>query len=210
MTILFGTLGWRPESLIPSIKSTKDLEKLVIYHSDHEDSIKTRDKVVQYCDTIGLETKTVVLRKPFNLIGIAERIKKDVEEAEADGIPIRFNIAGGTRLMSSAALLVCILKGIPTTYVHDDSFEEIQLPLLRMDYAKVFTKQQRKILDCLLELDAPINQTDLAEKLGIHKATMNHHIKKLNEKGAVEISKKKGDARASLISLAPHMNLLLE
>ncbi len=210
MTILFGTLGWRPESLIPSIKSTKDLKRLVIYHSDHEDSIKTKDKVVQYCDTIGLETRTVVLSKPFNLIGIAERIKKDVEEAEAEGDPIRFNIAGGTRLMSSAALLVCILKGIPTTYVHDDTSEEIQLPLLQMDYAKVFTVQQRKILDCLLELGTPINQTDLAKKLDIHKATMNYHIKKLKDKGAIQISRKDGDARASMISLAPHMNLLLE
>ena len=30
MTVLFGTLGWRPQSLMPSIKSTEGLEKVVL------------------------------------------------------------------------------------------------------------------------------------------------------------------------------------
>src|SRR5256885_16203142 len=40
MTVLFGTLGWRPQSLLPSIRSTEDLERVVFYHSDHA---KSRD-----------------------------------------------------------------------------------------------------------------------------------------------------------------------
>lgn len=210
MTVLFGTLGWRPESLIPSIKSTKNLGKLYFYHSDHKDSIKARDSVVEYCRAIGLDVAPIELRKPFNLIDIATKIKEDIEIVSAEGEMIRFNIAGGTRLMSSAALLVCILKGIPTTYVHDDTFEEIQLPLLRMDYAEAFTTKQKHILKTLREIGKPIRQTELARKVGIHKATLNHHIKELKKSGAIEIRDDEKDGRASMITLAPHIHLLLE
>jgi CRISPR locus-related DNA-binding protein len=210
MTVLFGTLGWRPESLIPSIKSTKSLEKLYFYYSDHKDSIKARDKVVEYCSTIGLVVEPMEIRKPFNLIDIATRIKKDVERVSAGGEMIRFNIAGGTRLMSSAALLVCILKGIPTTYVHDDTFEEIQLPLLQMDYSEAFTSKQKEILKVLRKIGKPIKQTELAKQVGIHKATLNHHIKELKKRGAIEIKDHDKDGRVSMISLAPHIHLLLE
>lgn len=211
MTVLYGTLGWRPESLIPSIKSTKDLEKLYFYHSDHPDSLKAKDKVVEYCNTIGLPVVPIELREPYNLIEIASRIVKDIDKVSATDKHIRFNIAGGTRLMSSAALLVCILKGIPTTYVHDDTFEEIQLPLLQMDYSSAFTPKQKEILNYLRDSgDITITQTKLAKGLGIHKATMNHHIKELRKKGAIEIAQDKKDGRVSMISLAPHMHLLLE
>jgi len=166
---------------------------------------------VDYCNTIGLPVIPKELRTPFNLIDIATEMKRDIDEVSEEGQHIRFNIAGGTRLMSSAALLVCILKGIPTTYVHDDTSEEIQLPLLQMDYSSAFTSKQREILNYLSERgDAPLSQTKLAGAVGIHKATMNHHIKELKKKGAIEISSHEKDGRVSMISLAPHMHLLLE
>src|SRR5947208_2759306 len=40
MTVLFGTLGWRPQSLLPSIRSTSHLDRVAFYHSDHA---KSRD-----------------------------------------------------------------------------------------------------------------------------------------------------------------------
>ncbi len=212
MTILFGTLGWRPQSLIPSIRSTKDIEKLYFYHSEHPDTIKARDRVVEHCNSIGLPVQPIELPNAFNLIDIAERIKADIEKVRKEGHKnIRFNIAGGTRLMSSAALLVCILKGVPTIYVHDETFKEIQLPLLRMDYSSIFTSKQREILDFLRSYkDGPITQTELADKIGIHKATMNHHVKVLKDKGVVQVALDEKDSRARLISLAPHVDLLLE
>jgi DNA-binding MarR family transcriptional regulator len=212
MTILFGTLGWRPQSLIPSIRSTKDIEKLYFYHSDNPETIKARDKVVEHCASIGLPVQPIELPNVFNLIDIAERMKEDIDEVRSEGNSnIRFNIAGGTRLTSSAALLVCILKGIPTMYVHDETFEEIQLPLLRMDYSSNFTAKQKEILNFLRKnKDKPLSQTELAGKIGIHKATMNHHVKELREKGVVLITPGENDSRARMISLAPHVDLLLE
>ncbi len=212
MTILFGTLGWRPQSLIPSIRSTKDIEKLYFYHSDNPETIKARDKVVEHCNSIGLQVQPIQLPNVFNLIDIAERMKEDIEKVRSEGnANIRFNIAGGTRLTSSAALLVCILKGIPTMYVHDETFEEIRLPLLQMDYSSNFTSKQKVILNFLRKnKESPISQTNLAKEIGIHKATMNHHIKELKKKGVITIAPGEDDSRVRMISLAPHVDLLLE
>jgi len=211
MTILFGTLGWRPQSLMPSIKSTPELDKVVFYHSAHEKSRQARAKVIEYCSTLGVPATAYELSDAFNLFQIAQRIREDVAKARKDGsTPVRFNIAGGTRLMSSAALLVCVLEGIPTTYVHDETNEEIQLPLLRLNYADHLSEKQRAVLSYLVaHRDHPPNETSLAKALGVHKSTMNHHVKQLLSKGMIEVTPDPKDTRAHLIRAAPGAELLV-
>src|SRR5437016_476482 len=211
MTVLFGTLGWRPQSLMPSIKSTEGLERVVFYHSAHEKSRAARGKVLEYCNTLGVPVTPVELSDAFNLFQIADRIREDVAKARKDGsTPIRFNIAGGTRLMSSAALLVCILAGIPTTYVHDETYEEIALPLLRMTYGEGLTRKQREVLAFLVKnREKSFSETALARALGVHKATMNHHLRKLESMGTIERQADPTDGRRLVIVPAPGIELLL-
>src|SRR3989337_1403158 len=188
MTILFGTLGWRPQSLMPSIKSTAELERVAFYHSSHEKSRTARAKVMEFCNTLGIPVTAVELSDAFNLLEIARRIREDVVKARTgSATSVRFNIAGGTRLMSSAALLGCILAGIPTTYVPDETYEEIQLPLLKMNYPERLSPKQRAILAYLVaHRGKETNETGLTRALGIHKSTMNHHIRQLAAQGGVE------------------------
>ena len=210
VTVLFGTLGWRPQSLIPSVKSTEDLDRVVFYHSAHEKSRTARGKVMEYCSTLGVPAAAVELSDAFNLFEIAGRIRADVVIARKEGASIRFNIAGGTRLMSSAALLVCILEGIPTTYVHDDTYEEVQLPLLRMNYSDHLSAKQKEILRFLVaHRERPPNETGLAKALGVHKSTMNHHVKELVAKGVVVVLPDPKDSRAHLIRAAPGAELIV-
>lgn len=210
MTVLFGTLGWRPQSLIPSIRSTEGLERVVLYHSDHAKSREARSRVVEFCRGLGVHASAVELSDAFHLLQIAERIRADVRKEKATGATVRFNIAGGTRLMSSAALLVCILEGIPATYVHDETHAEIPLPLLRMTYGERLTPKQREVLAFLVKnRDKAFTETALARALGVHKATMNHHVRELADRGAIERVRDPEDARALLIRPAPGMELLL-
>jgi len=211
MAVLFGTLGWRPKSLMPSIKSTEGLERVVFYHSSHEKSRAARSKVAEYCATLGVPATPVELSDAFNLLEIASRIRQDVRKARQEGHgPIRFNIAGGTRLMSSAALLVCVLEGIPTAYVHDQTFREIQLPLIRMSYADHLSEKQKEILEYLVaHRDSPPSETDLAKALGVHKSTMNHHVKQLVAKGVVEIATDPKDTRSNRVRAAAGAELLV-
>ncbi|MFQ5838994.1 MAG: helix-turn-helix domain-containing protein [Thermoplasmata archaeon] len=211
MVSLFGTLGWRPESLVPSIRSTPNLESLTFYHSDHPDSHRARDSIVEYCETIGLPWESVELPDAFDILQITKRMKDDVRRVRQRGHEIaRFNISGGTRLMSSAALLVCILEGIPAVYVHDETYEEIHLPLLRIEYSTALTPKQRSILKFLMENKGrEYTESELAEALRVHKATMNHHLKILESKGVIGLVTSPKDPRAKLVRPAPALELLL-
>src|SRR5436853_7110854 len=119
MTILFGTLGWRPQSLLPSIRSTEHLERVVFYHSDHAKSRDARSKVVEFCRSLGVACTAVEVSDAYDRLQAAGQMRADVRKEEAGGAELRFDIAGGTRHMSAAALLVCIAAGVPLTYVHD-------------------------------------------------------------------------------------------
>ena len=181
-----------------------------MYHSDHAKSRDARAKVLEFCRALGVTASGVELSDAFDLIEIATRIRADVRREKASGAAVRFNIAGGTRLMSSAALLVCILEGVPATYVHDETHKEIPLPLLRMTYGDHLTARQREVLGFLVEnRERAYTETALAKALGVHKATMNHHLRELGAKGAIERARDPGDARALLIRAAPGMELLL-
>src|SRR5436309_9241020 len=210
MTVLFGTLGWRPQSLLPSIRSTGHLDRVVFYHSDHAKSRDARSKVVEFCRGLGIACTAVEVSDAYDLLQVAGQIRADVRKEKSTGMDLRFNIAGGTRLMSSAALLVCILEGIPATYVHDETYQEIPLPLLRINYGEGLTAKQRDVLSFLVRnREKDFTETALAKALGVHKATMNHHLRELDAKGAIARLSDPADARRLIVKAAPGMELLV-
>ena len=218
MVVVFGTLGYRPKSLIPTLKATPDVDKLVFYcgaDKDDKDAPKrvaeAKQAVLEYCRAMKIAVDAVDLPDPFDFTGIARRIRKDIQRHRAEGRQVGvFNIAGGTRPTSSAALLVCILEGVPTVYVHDVTYEEIHLPLLRMEYSSVLSREERQILSILLaSKDKVMTEVDLAMSLGKHKATVNHHIRNLVAKGAVRLERHPKDARKKVITVEESTELLL-
>ena len=210
MTVLFGTLGWRPQSLIPSIRSTEGLERVVFYHSDHGKSREARSKLMEFCRSLGVPATGVELSDAFDLLRSAGRIREDMRKEKSAGNAVRFNIAGGTRLMSCAALLVCVLEGTPVTYVHDDTYREILLPLLKIAYGEGLSPKQRQVLAFLVKnRDKTFSETTLARAVGVHKATMNHHLRRLEAAGAVERARDPADARRLILKPAPGMELLV-
>jgi CRISPR locus-related DNA-binding protein len=210
VTVLFGTLGWRPQSLLPSIRSTEHLDRVVFYHSDHVKSREARSKVVEFCRSLGVPCTATEVRDAYDLLQVAEQIRTDIRKEKAAGGELRFNIAGGTRLMSSAALLVCILEGVPATYVHDETYREIALPLLRVTYGEGLTRKQREVLAFLVKnREKRFSETALARALGVHKATMNHHLRGLEAMGTIERQTDPADGRRLLILPAPGIELLI-
>jgi DNA-binding MarR family transcriptional regulator len=105
---------------------------------------------------------------------------------------------------------VCILEGVPATYAHDETYAEIPLPLMRMTYGAHLTPRQREVLGFLVKnRDRTFTETSLAKALGVHKATMNHHLRELGARGAIERARDPEDARALVIRAAPGMELLV-
>jgi CRISPR locus-related DNA-binding protein len=196
----------------------EDVEKLVFYFGSDKNEPDAQKKVseakeaiVDYCSSMGIAVDPVELKDPFDFKSIAARIRKDLRKHKREGKKISvFNIAGGTRPTSSAALLVCILEGIPTVYIHDVTYEEIHLPLLKMEYSQVLSEEEREILEFLLKSRSrSITEVELATELGKHKATMNHHLKNLVRKGAVRLERHPNDQRKKIVRVEDSTELLL-
>jgi len=218
MVVVFGTLGFRPKSLIPTIRSMSNVEKLVFYcgadKSDQEAVTKVADarqEVVDYCRKMKIAVDAIDLDDPFDFKGIALRIRSDIRKNKRDGRQIGiFNIAGGTKPTSSAALLVCILEGVPTVYIHDLTYEEIKLPLLRIEYNQVLSGEEREILKYLLKTKSTqTTEVELARALKKHKATINHHLRNLVAKGTVRLERHPSDSRKKVVRVEESTELLL-
>jgi len=218
MVAVFGTLGYRPHSLIPTIKSTPGVDKVVFYYgADKNDPeatkkvLEARNAVVDYCKAMKIAVDAVELDDPFDFRGIAMRIRRDIRRHKKENKEIAvFNIAGGTRPASSAALLTCILEGIPTVYVHDVSNEEIRLPMLRMEYSEILSREEREILRAIMSnRSRDLTEVELARLLGKHKATLNHHLRNLISKGAVRLEGHPNDSRKKIVRVEESTELLL-
>jgi len=153
----------------------------------------------------------VELEDPFDFKGIALRIRGDIRKHKREGKDIGiFNIAGGTRPTSSAALLACILEGVPTVYVHDLTYEEIHLPLLRMEYSRILSGEEREMLRRLLKArPAELTEVELARLVGKHKATVNHHLRNLVSKGVIRLESHSEDSRKRIVRVEESAELLL-
>jgi hypothetical protein len=206
-----GTLGFRPDTILPTIRSTEGLQKVVVFHSDHARSREAVAEVRDICKQMGLEFTNHEVPDAFNFVRVSKAIQTEIAAMRAAGEALQvFNVAGGTRIMSACALLVCTLEGVNCVYVHDDTLEEIPLPMLQIRYSDVLTSVQRDILRYLLaHREEDITQKALGLAFALHKATVNHHIKELVSRGAVHLVPSPKDSRIKLIKVEESMELLL-
>jgi CRISPR locus-related DNA-binding protein len=210
MVAVFGMLGFHPGSLIPTIKSSAEVSRVLVFISPRPESQEAADQVQKYCSALSIQFDRVIIPDAYDLLSIAERIQDEVLTSRQRDELVMFNIAGGTRVMSSAALLVCILEGLNAVYVHDDTGQEIMLPSLHMRYSNVLTDMEKEVLGFLLRnRGRELSQKDIAEGMGLHKATVNHHVKMLVEKGAVRLVPQLKDNRTKVVKVEESMRLLL-
>jgi len=217
MRYVYGTLGWHVEYLQPIIKSVENLDTLVFYYGyinkekEKKQTIETKEKMVDICGQLGIKAKPRKLDDIFDFVGIVKRIKRDIEKDQNDGNEITlFNIAGGTKPMCSAALMVCIFQGVPTQYVNEETGDVIPIPLLRTNYLDPLSKKEREIAEFLLNhKDKEYTQVMLAKAFGKERATINNQVKSLVKKGIIELIPAK-DGRSKIIKTSEGMELLFE
>lgn len=178
-----------------------------MFHDTDERSRSAADEVVAHCDEIGLPCKALEL-DAFNMLEAAGTIREEVDAFPSGSVV--FNITGGTAVLSCAALLTCVLEGVPaeTSNLKDPSVPPEPLPLLTIEYSELLTDAQQRVLGAINERNGKVSQSDLVEVLGLRKATVSHHIKSLKERGLVRGSRAK-DARMEYLEVPPSADLLL-
>jgi len=212
MVAILGTLGFRANSLLPTLESTPSVERAVVFCNDHPRALEALAEVDKVCSLMGIELKRVRIPDAFDLLQAAKAMRSEVCELREHKMEIAvFNIAGGTKMMSAAALLVCAMEGLNSVYVHDETYREIPLPLLKVDYSQLLTPVQREVLTFLWKnRHHPMTQVEIAEGLGKHKATINHHIRTLETKGILRLKEDDVDRRKKVVMVDDALELMLE
>ena len=78
MVVILGTLGHHPETLMPTIRSTKRLDQVVAFHSDHEDSIKAVEEIRRTCQMMEVKFSPHPIPDAFDLVSTAMEIQKTI------------------------------------------------------------------------------------------------------------------------------------
>jgi CRISPR locus-related DNA-binding protein len=203
--ILFGTLGFTAPKLLPSIRK-RGPEAVVLFYDKHEKSDAARAEIAKYCESINLPVKAYKL-DAFDLLEDAVRIREELRKHPRDQVV--FSLTGGTTILSSAALLACVLEGVRCFYLRPDSEEEIPLPLLRLEYGKILNEEKRRILHAIQKFPGGCTQMDIKRSTGLSKPNVNHHVGNLEDLGLVEVLPDPKDRRKKTLKLAPSTRLLL-
>ena len=212
MVAILGTLGFRAKSLLPTLESTPGVDKVVVFCNDHPRALEALTEVQEVCTIMDIRIDRVAIPDAFNLLQAAKAMRSQVRQLKNDGQEIAvFNIAGGTKMMSAAALLVCAMEGLNSVYVHDETYREIPLPLLKVDYSQLLTTAQKEILMFLWRNRAqPMTQVEIAQGMGKHKATINHHIQVLEGKNILHLVEDPRDRRKKVVRVYDALELMLE
>lgn len=212
MVAILGTLGFRANSLLPTMESTPGLDRVVVFCNDHPRAMEAMAEVRRVCGIMGIRVDRVAIPDAFDLLQAAKAMRSQVRQLKKDGHEIAvFNIAGGTKMMSAAALLVCAMEGLNSVYVHDETYREMPLPLLKVDYSQLLTTAQKELLIYIWNnRERPLTQVEIAQGMGKHKATINHHIQALEGKNILRLVEDPRDRRKKVVRVDDALELMLE
>jgi CRISPR locus-related DNA-binding protein len=208
MVTVFATLGYVPESVLPSLR-TVGVERLVVFASAEDPKVEAAvNKVKDHCEKADIPFKRVKIVKPYDLEYVAEVIKETMDKYK--GEQAIFNITGGTKVMAAAALIVCFLKGVPTEYAQEKTMEVIRLPLMKIDVTSQLSRRGKDIVKFLLSQKDQCAQTAKARKaLGMEKSTFSIHLKRLKDKGLVTVERDPRSSRGQVVRAIPTLKLLV-
>ena len=211
MVTILGTLGNSPDSLLPTIRSGEGVDKVVVFRGEDDVSEVCSKRVKRLCESLEVEYDEEVLEDTYQMLNIAKTMQSRIHSLNAKGEHIStFNIAGGTKLMSGAAMFVCLIEGLNAVYVHEETGNEIVLPMMHINFSNYLTEVEKNIIHFLLDNESCVSQKDICEGLALHKATVNHHIKMLMGKGIIRLEPRGEDRRIKDIQLEGGIELLLE
>jgi len=208
MVIVYATLGYVPESVLPSLRTT-GVERLVVFASADDTKVENAvKKVKSHCEKADIPFNRIKIVKPYDLEYVAELIRDTMDEYK--GKEAIFNITGGTKVMAAAALIVCFLKGIPTEYAQEKTMEVIRLPLMKIDVKSQLTRRGKDIVRFILaQKDHCAPSIKIRKAMGMEKSTFSIHLTKLREKGLVTIERDPKSTRGQLVRAIPTLNLLM-
>jgi len=218
MKVAIATLGWHTEYLTPMFGEVDGIQKVVFYwgFKDKADykakTLKSVEEMSGILDDMSVKYEAKHLDDIFDFKYIVNTIKTDIEkEKKAGNEVVLIDIAGGTKIMVAAALMVALFKGIPAIYCDEETKDAVRLPLLGFKYKAGLTDREKEVLKFIIDYKDPeeLSQTRLAKLLDVEKGTINPQVQSLYKKGAVSLVQSK-DGRSKIVKAVEGIDLLLE
>lgn len=208
MTVVFGTLGFTPEKLVPTVTKHANVTKLVFFHDKDPRGKAAAKRVKQFCKDRDLPAEGHEVNA-FDIIECTRQMKQAMRAYPRD--EIIFNLTGGTPVISSAATLVCILEGVRAVYIHEVTKEEVSLPLLTVRYDAILNEAQRRVLRHVAKSnDGECTQADIVKALKLSPSTVSYHVKNLSAQHLLQAEADPEDTRSLRLRILPSATLLLE
>lgn len=210
MTVIMATVGFTPAKVQPVIDREDEKEELVLFFDkDSKDnpgrSRRAAQELADSAQKLGLPCKLVPL-DAFDLVQCCQHIRREIRKRE--GKEVVLTISGGTRVLSSAALLASILEGKRAVHISERDNAVTTLPLLRLEAGKVLNASQRRVLSFIR--DHPnCQQREIAAALKLTKGTVSHHVQRLKQQKLLTADEDRDDARSERLRAVPSADLLL-
>jgi len=220
MVVVFATVGFHPEAIKPAIKHLANIKKCVFFcgSTPEEDSRKrlaqTKEHLETACKMMDIPTEFIDLPDEADFCDIFRKIRSKLREEGGKDVAKNcvFNITGGTKPMSLAAVMACVHEGVDAYYYTIDEDQPVKIPLLRVKYADNITEKQKEILTFIG--NTPSNETccasDIAKKMRLSPATVSTHLDRLENVGGIERTPNKKNRSSDIIKITDAAKLMLE
>jgi len=206
MVVVFGTLGFTQEPIISSIVHLGNIEKVVAFCSSLKNQRVTEahEALKKFCALAKLPITIVEMKTHTDMVSIMKIYRRELLKIK--GKDIVFDITAGSKIMSGAALLVCMLEGIRAVY-HDEETGIIhECPIITMKVNEMLTPSQKKILEFIDTRD-DCTQQDITDHFKRAKSTMHAHLKSLIHRNLIAV---KSDGKRNVIKLKPGAQIILQ
>lgn len=211
MTVVMATVGFRPEKVHPVLDREDEKEELVLfYDKDRDTEHRGRSKaaareLADHARKLGVKA-TLLEIDAFDLVECCRLIRREMLRRKGQDIVL--SIAGGTRVLSSAALLAAILEGVRVVHISEKDNAVTPLPMLRLEAGAVLNDEKRKVL-AHIRAHPGCAQRHVAAALKLSKGTVSHHVQGLLRQGLLESKPDPGDSRSRLLQAVPSADILL-
>jgi CRISPR locus-related DNA-binding protein len=207
MTVIMATVGFSPGKVHPILRSEEDKEEVVLFHDkDHEGrSKKAAQEAAEQARKLGVPVH-LVETDAFDLVRSCQQVREQIRKRAGKDVVV--SIAGGTRVLGSAALLASILEGVRVVHIHEKTNEPQPLPMLKLKADEVLSPEQRRVLQHVFAHPG-CQQRDIAAKLDLSKGTVSHHVRGLKDQGLVRAEPDEQDARSERLHAVASAELLL-
>jgi len=214
VTVLFGTVGFNPTKFLAALSRVGNIDKVVFYTGvprteTQRRRIKTAQRtVIQTLKRLELPWENHVLDDPWDFNGVLREFLKDLQDYRDRDVV--FNISGGPKTVAVAASVAAMFLRLRVIYFPEKGKgTPVWLPVRAVPDTDKITSSMLKVLMSVEGDGGACELKALARKLGRTGSTLDYHLTRLEQLGAVSREFQNDSRRDKVVRLTDTGRFLL-